>query len=50
MLSPHPKTRISLCELLKHPWMNGETVSREEYRKEMGGRVKKIMVKVRREQ
>lgn len=35
---------------MKHPWTNGEMPGREDYKKEMGVRVKKVMVKVRKEQ
>lgn len=50
MLNPNPKERVTLNALMKHPWVNGETISRDEYRKEMNTRVKKVMVKVRKEQ
>jgi hypothetical protein len=50
MLNPNPKERISLQAVMKHPWTNGETPGREDYKKEMGVRVKKVMVKVRKEQ
>ena len=50
MLNPNPKERIALSEVLKHPWICGECPSREEYRKEMNTRVKKVMVKIRKEQ
>lgn len=48
MFTPNPKERISLQDLLKHPWVNGECLTRDEYRKEMNVRVKKVMVKVRK--
>lgn len=50
MLNPEPKARISLDDIMKHPWTNGESISRDEYRKEMNVRVKKVMVKIRKEQ
>ena len=50
MLNPNPKERITLIELMKHPWINGDLVTRDEYRKEMNSRVKKVMVKIRKEQ
>ena len=50
MLNPNPKERITIYEIMKHPWTNGESMSRDEYRKEMNVRVKKVMVKIRKEQ
>ena len=50
MLAPNPKERLSLQGVMQHAWTNGETVGREEYRKEMNARVKKVMVRVRKEQ
>lgn len=48
MLNPNPKERIPLSEIMKHPWVNCDSVTREEYRKEMNTRVKKVMVKLRK--
>lgn len=50
LLNPNPKERISLEQISKHPWYTGEAVSKAEYKKEMEGRVKKVMVKIRKEQ
>jgi hypothetical protein len=50
MMNPNPKERIPLVEILKHPWMSGDVLTRDEYRKEMNSRVKKVMVKIRKEQ
>lgn len=50
MLAVNPKERITLEGLAKHAWTNGDRPGREDYRKEMGARVKKVMVKVRKEQ
>jgi predicted HNH restriction endonuclease len=50
MLDPNPKERIGLQAIMKHAWTNGESASREDYKKEMTARVKKVMVKVRKEQ
>jgi hypothetical protein len=48
MLNPDPKERITLNDIVKHPWVNSESISRDEYRKEMNTRVKKVMVKIRK--
>jgi serine/threonine protein kinase len=50
MLCANPKERITLDEIMKHPWVNGDIISKDEYKKEMNVRVKKIMVKIRKEQ
>lgn len=50
MLNPNPKERISLSAVMKHPWLNGEIMTKEEFRKEMNIRLKKVMVKIRKEQ
>ncbi len=50
MLNPNPKSRINLQGILKHPWTTGDVISKDEYKKEMGLRIKKVMVKVRKEQ
>lgn len=33
MLNPNPKERITINQMMKHPWTNGESMSRDEYRK-----------------
>jgi hypothetical protein len=48
MLNPNPKERIPLSEIAKHAWLQGEAITRDEYRKEMNSRVKKVMVKIRK--
>jgi hypothetical protein len=48
MLNPNPKERINLLTLTQHPWFNGDGISKDEFRKEMNTRIKKIMVKVRK--
>lgn len=35
---------------MKHAWINGESVNKDDYKKEMNNRIKKVMVKVRKEQ
>jgi serine/threonine protein kinase len=48
MLNPNPKERLTLHAVMKHPWINGESSGKEDYKKEMNTRVKKVMVKVRK--
>lgn len=50
MLNSNPKDRITLAAVMKHPWTNGETLGKEDYKKQMNLRVKKVMVKVRKQQ
>jgi hypothetical protein len=50
MLNPNPKERITFHEVMKHAWSNGDNVNKDEYKKEMNLRIKKVMVKVRKEQ
>ena len=50
MLAANPKERVSLSALRKHPWVNGDRPSKYDYKKEMNARIKKVMVKVRKEQ
>ena len=50
MFDPNPKTRISIEGIKKHPWFMGGLPKRNEFKKEMRIRLKKVGAKIRKEQ
>lgn len=50
LFDENPKTRISLQNLKKHPWYTKEIPKKNEYKKQMNMRLKKVWSKVRKEQ
>lgn len=49
LFDPNPKTRLDLTGVKKHPWFLAELPSKNEYRKQLQNRLKKLSAKVRKE-